>query len=176
MAILVFMYFVFLSSWVGWTYIAYLCGGISIGSFESNLLSTITPLGPDTKVWAIIGMPAGFTCISVIGYALMGIFDISVVFLYMTTAIMAILAIILWLIRIPIPNSYNQQNFQQFINNLKLYKQWLPKIKWYALSLTVDMFMVSFWSAINQYILDGDKLPIFGLTDHNSYINTNDFF
>ena len=120
-------------------------------------------------------MPVGFTCISVVGYALMGIFNISVVFLYITTAIMGILAIAVWLIRIPIPNSYNQQDFQQFVNNLKLYKQWLPKIKWYALSLTVDMFMVSFWSAINQYILDGDKLPIFGSSDDH-YLNTNDFF
>ena len=50
MSLLVFMYFIILSTWVGWTYIAYLCGGVAIGSFESNLLSTITPLGPDTKV------------------------------------------------------------------------------------------------------------------------------
>lgn len=120
-------------------------------------------------------MPVGFTCISVVGYALMGIFGISVVFLYVTTAIMGLLGIVVWLIRIPIPNSYNQQDFQQFIDNLKMYKEWLPKIKWYALSLTVDMFMVSFWSAINQYILDGDKLPIFGATDDH-YLNTNDFF
>ena len=53
MSLLVFMYFIILSTWVGWTYIAYLCGGVAIGSFESNLLSTITPLGPDTKVCII---------------------------------------------------------------------------------------------------------------------------
>ena len=174
MSLLVFMYFIFLSTWVGWTYIAYLCGGVAIGSFESNLLSTITPLGPDTKVWAIIGMPVGFTCISVIGYAVMGVFGISVVFLYITTAIMGIFAIGLWLTRIPIPQSYNKQDFGQFVFNLRNYKQWLPKIKWYSLSLTVDMFMVSFFSAINQYILDGNHLPIFG--GNRDFIETNDFF
>ena len=61
MSLLVLMYFILQSSWVGWVYVAYMCGGIAIGSFESNLLSTITPLGPNTKMWAIIGMPVGFT-------------------------------------------------------------------------------------------------------------------
>jgi hypothetical protein len=50
MSSLVLFYFVFRSQWVGWVYLSYLCGGVAIGSFESNLLSTITPLGPDTKV------------------------------------------------------------------------------------------------------------------------------
>ena len=55
MSTLVAFYFVFLSQWVGWVYLAYLCGGVAIGSFESNLLSTITPLGSDTKVWYVDG-------------------------------------------------------------------------------------------------------------------------
>ena len=38
-----------------------------------NLLSVITPLGDDTKVWAIVGMPLGFNTISVIGFALMSV-------------------------------------------------------------------------------------------------------
>lgn len=32
-------------------FVAYILGGASIGSFESNLLSSITPLGHETKVW-----------------------------------------------------------------------------------------------------------------------------
>eukprot|EP01084_Bolivina_argentea_P267872 454839_1 len=176
MLLLVLMYFICLSKWVGWVYISYLFGGIAIGSFESNLLSTITPLGPNTKIWAIIGMPVGFTCISVIGYAIMGIFKISVVYLYITTSIMGFIGIIIWLTKIPIIESYNNQNFKQFINNLKLYKQWLPKIIFYSIALMIDMFMVSFFSAINQYILDGNKLPLFGQNDNTHFINTNDFF
>ncbi len=107
---------------------------------------------------------------------MMGIFKISVVYLYIITAIMALLCIALWLIKIPIPHSYNQQDFAQFVSNLKLYRQWAPKIIFYALSLTVDMFLVSFFSAINQYILDGNKLPLFGQNDPTLFINTNDFF
>lgn len=174
MSILVAMYFVARSKWVGWVYIAYLCGGVAIGSFESNLLSTITPLGPDTKVWAIIGMPVGFTFISVVGYAAMAVLRISVVFLYIATAIMSLLGIAIWIHRVPIPPSYNQQDFRQFWSNLRAFREWLPRIRVHALCLTVDMFMVSFFSAINQYILDGDRLPLFG--GSALFLNTNTFF
>jgi hypothetical protein len=120
-------------------------------------------------------MPVGFTCISVVGYAAMGFFQISVAYLYATTAVMAFLGIGIWLHRIPIPSSYNQQDFAQFRANLSSWRLWLPHIIGYALCLTVDMFMVSFFSAINQYILDGDKLPIFG-GGSPPFINTNTFF
>jgi hypothetical protein len=41
-------------------------GGVGIGTFESNLLSTIAPLGKRTKLWAIVGMPVRFSQRSVI--------------------------------------------------------------------------------------------------------------
>ena len=44
---------------VGWIFFSYAVGGIAVGTFESNLLSSIKPLGHGTKVWAIIGMPVG---------------------------------------------------------------------------------------------------------------------
>ena len=50
---------------------AYLLGGMGVGSFESNLVASISPLGPSTKLWAIVGLPLGFNVISVVGYLLM---------------------------------------------------------------------------------------------------------
>lgn len=38
---------------------AYFMGGVSIGTFESNLLSSISPLGHATKTWAVLGIPIG---------------------------------------------------------------------------------------------------------------------
>ena len=70
------------STWLGWVYISYALGGVAIGSFESNLLSVITPLGPQTKVWAIIGLPLGFTCVSVGGFILMASLKVPPVALY----------------------------------------------------------------------------------------------
>lgn len=59
------------SPWIGWVPIAYLLGGVSVGTFESNLLSCLSPLGHATKKWAILGMPLGFTFISVGGFLLL---------------------------------------------------------------------------------------------------------
>ena len=55
---------------LNWVYFAYGIGGVGVGTFESNMLAAIAPLGHDTKVWAIIGMPVGFVSISVIGFLL----------------------------------------------------------------------------------------------------------
>ena len=54
---------------VSLVFLAYFAGGLAIGTFESNLLSSITPLGPATKMYAIVGMPAGFATISIGGFA-----------------------------------------------------------------------------------------------------------
>merc|ERR1719223_974224 len=37
-------------------YISYLIGGISIGTFESNVMSVLTPIGHRAKSWAIVGL------------------------------------------------------------------------------------------------------------------------
>lgn len=42
---------------LAWVYGSYVLGGIAIGTFESNLLASISTLGHDTKLWAIAGMP-----------------------------------------------------------------------------------------------------------------------
>jgi hypothetical protein len=59
------------SPWIGWVFIAYFLGGVSIGTFESNFLACITPLGHQTKKWAIFGTPVGFNFISVGGFLLL---------------------------------------------------------------------------------------------------------
>ena len=170
MSLLCLVYFWFESTQVFYVYICYLLGGIGVGTFEANLLATITPLGPDTKVWAIVGMCAGFTIISVFGYALMGTFDISVVYLYLFVSVMCLISIFLWYYRIPTNNDShnieNQQSLKDFIQYLKDWRQWLLKVKWNCVALCLDMFCVAFFSAINQYILSGDKIPLFGML-HN---------
>lgn len=171
MFLLSLIYFWFEATSVVWVYVCYIVGGIGVGTFEANLLATITPLGPDTKVWALVGMPAGFTIISVFGYALMGLFDVSVVFLYLFDAFTCLIGIFIWYYRIPINsdsnmsrnNDANSQTLKDFVGYLKDWRQWLLKIKINCLALCVDMFCVAFFSAINQYILTGTKIPLFGM-------------
>lgn len=41
-------------------FVAYGLGGVAVGSFEANLLSCISPLGHNTKSWAVLGIPIGY--------------------------------------------------------------------------------------------------------------------
>ena len=69
MSIITFLVIIFQYHWIGFIYMAYFLGGCGIGTISPNLLSCITPLGHDTKVWAISGMPVGFNLISIGGFA-----------------------------------------------------------------------------------------------------------
>lgn len=165
MAILICSYWMFRSTSVIVVYVAYLIGGIGIGSFESNILATITPLGHDTKLWAMMGISVGFFLITVGGYAFMAITGLDVLYIYITVGIACFLSIFLWLFRIPIPTSYREtgQSFSQFMGHLRSWREWLPAVKWHCIALLVDMFCLSYNTAINQYIYDGQQFPLFGV-------------
>jgi hypothetical protein len=83
-----------------WVFLAYALGGLSIGSFESNLLSCITPLGHNTKVWAIIGFPTGFCCISVLGFMLTAV-GVPPVAMYLAVMVLVMCGLMVFIFRIP---------------------------------------------------------------------------
>jgi len=56
-------------------FIGYGLGGVAIGTFESNVLSMITPLGKDTKLWAIIAIPVGINTVNIGGFIALGYSD-----------------------------------------------------------------------------------------------------
>eukprot|EP00928_Gymnodinium_smaydae_P079709 TRINITY_DN63568_c0_g1_i1.p1 TRINITY_DN63568_c0_g1~~TRINITY_DN63568_c0_g1_i1.p1 ORF type:complete len:486 (-),score=87.46 TRINITY_DN63568_c0_g1_i1:312-1769(-) len=56
------------SLWIGWVFLSFGLIGLSLGVFECTFLNVITPLGPLTKSWAIMGFPAAFAIINVIGF------------------------------------------------------------------------------------------------------------
>ena len=88
------------SPWIGWVFISYFLGGVAIGTFESNLLSCITPLGHGTKKWVIFGMPLGFNLISVGGFLLMQA-GVPLVALYMTVMVCCLLSMAVFALTIP---------------------------------------------------------------------------
>lgn len=49
-------------------FVAYGLGGVAVGSFEANILACVTPLGKDTKFWAILAMPVGINLITIGGF------------------------------------------------------------------------------------------------------------
>ena len=89
------------SPWIGWVFISYFLGGVAIGTFESNLLSCITPLGHGSKKWVIFGMPLGFNLISVGGFLLLQA-RVPLVALYLAVLVSCVVSMILFAVAIPV--------------------------------------------------------------------------
>ena len=116
------------SKWIGWVFIAYTLGGVGIGSFESNLLSAITPLGSKTKVWAIIGLPLGFNVISIGGFLLLSV-GVPPVALYLGVATGLAAGMSVFFFRIPVADiEGNAEGLGAFIENALCWRRWLPQV------------------------------------------------
>jgi len=162
------------SMWV--VFVAYALGGIAIGSFEGNLLSSITPLGHDTKVWAIVGMPTGFALILVGGFCLSAA-GVPTVAIYFVVAAMLALGAVVFATQVP---AYEIENNAA---TLTLFKEqmfqidtWLPKIWVNCLALMIDMFCVSLFSGIMLYILNGHKVGLLSPSSDNWAVPHDWFF
>jgi len=156
MLIITLIFFVFKSPSLVWVFMAYAFGGLAIGTFESNILSTITPLGKQTKYWAIIAIPTGILSITVGGFVLLQ-FGVEPGFIYAAVFCYIGVGLAVFLTRFynhPHAND-NAVTLYEFLNHLKEWREWLPKIKWHSLALLVDMFCVSMFSpGVMLYIYD----------------------
>jgi MFS family permease len=171
------------SHWVGWVYICYFMGGIAIGTFESNLLTSITPLGHATKVWAIVGMPLGFATMSIGGFAFQSLpfvcfSDASLAGLYILVAGLCLCAMLIFAFQIPDRRMQgNSVTLGEVLENAKLWREWFPKLKFLALALALNMFSVSFFSGIMFYIFnDHNWVPLFGSVDHEKTLMNHGWF
>ena len=151
---------------LGPVYVAYLLGGVAIGTFESNLLSVITPLGHGTKVWAQYGIPIGFNGISVGAFVLLASlpeFSVQLMAtIYCTIGACNILGMAFFLLRVPdVPFESTSTSLLHFFHDLKRFREWVPLMWTFALSLALDMFAVSLCSALQQFIYESSSLPLF---------------
>jgi|EP01046_Picozoa_sp_COSAG06_P034661 hypothetical protein len=165
---------------LAWVYLAYGFGGIGIGTFESNLLSSISSLGHDTKVWAIIGMPVGFVSISVVGFLLrspppLGA-GMNPAYLYLCVVLALVNGTCWFIWGIPVqpqePATSAGASLQvaaglapaqlsplrQFADALRPEQRgrWLPMLRWNCLALAIDMYAVSFFCSIPFYVYNDD--------------------
>jgi len=132
-----------------------------IGTFESNMLSCITPLGKKTKSLAILGMPLGIVLITVGVFAVTGLVesqndDAAVVlrnsrivtttsFGIVLTAVMA--GLLLFKLRIyEVASLGTHTTMRMFLGQLKQWAEWLPWLSGISGALMIDMFLVSLFS------------------------------
>ena len=177
MAILAFATCIGRSNSVTFVLMAYLLGGVSIGTFESNLLSSITPLGHATKKWAVIGIPLGFNLISVGGFVLL-LAGVPLVMLYALVGVSCLASMALFRFHVPAMGAASEATgaasersaCEQFGHDLRSGRAWLPSIAPHALALCADMFTVTFFSATMLYVLNdsgkGGRVALLGQADH----------
>jgi MFS family permease len=134
---------------VAWVFFSYAFVGISEGSFGPNMLNVVNHLG-ETRVWMIMGMPAGVATITILGFGLMA-GGMPFQYLYILTAVISALAIIVYLFTIyPVAKSADMMgdsfDLKKFWWDLREIRQWFPKIWLYSLVFIVNMTCLSMFN------------------------------
>jgi hypothetical protein len=152
-----------------WVVLAYSLGGVAVGSFESNLLACLTPLGHRTKHIAIMGIPVGITTVLVGAFFILGPpFSVPVAFVYVGVAIAVACGMLVMALRIPTEIAAGthdcvkgQMGLRKFASDLKHFKTWLPQIWHYPFAFTLDMFCLSCFSpGVALYIYDSKTIAL----------------
>eukprot|EP01091_Cochliopodium_minus_P018747 TRINITY_DN7681_c0_g1_i1.p1 TRINITY_DN7681_c0_g1~~TRINITY_DN7681_c0_g1_i1.p1 ORF type:complete len:414 (+),score=79.81 TRINITY_DN7681_c0_g1_i1:37-1278(+) len=165
---------------LAWVFIAYGLGGMGIGTFEANVLATLTPLGPTTKMWAIIAIPVGIVLITIGSFVLLQ-FGVYVGYIYMGIGVGLGCGMLVYFVRIYSASvkSGNQVNvnsltISDFFRHMRDYKNWARFVAWHSFSNLFDMFCVSLFSpGVILYIYDK---PTVNFRWTNTSIPTNWFF
>jgi len=154
-----------------WVFFAYGFGGVGIGTFESNFLSTIAPLGKKTKIWAIIGIPVGINLITVGGFALLQV-GLFVGWIYVVVLCFEAVGLVLFFLRIwRDAGTGNAIDLLDFFRQIKQWRYWFPQIGWYSLALMIDMFCVSMFSpGVMLYIYDQNYVSFGNLQLPNNWL------
>eukprot|EP00946_MAST-07B_sp_MAST-7B-sp1_P003127 g3127.t1 len=161
---------------LAWVYGAYALGGVAVGSFEANVLSAITPLGHQTKLWATLGIPIGVSSITIGAFGVMAA-GASPEVIYGTTIAALACSLFVWTCIVPYHHvAGNSDSVSAFWGSLKDYAKWLPKIKWHAVCLAIDMACVSTFSpGVMLYVFDSPAgVPLFG--PNGTRVNHDAFF
>ena len=138
---------------------AYMLSGVAVGSFEGNLISAITPLGKQTKVWAITGIPLGFGFISIVGFILMGL-GVPPICLYILTFISNIAGVLVFRFTIPMDQSSHRQ--MDIIESFQHIREWAPQCGIFWSAFIIDMFFVASFGPVLLYLFnDHNYVPLF---------------
>jgi hypothetical protein len=162
--ILALAYYTFNSKSVAWVFVAYMMGGVGIGTFESNLISSITPLGHKTKVWAQLGISFGFNGVSIGAFVLYSAFpnDLGLqcgTYLFIAAVNLAGMAFFLFAVP-DIEFGSSQQGLRLFWSDVKRFREWIPQVLPYALPMALNMAALGFFSAVQLYIYNVSDIPL----------------
>ncbi|KAH0574369.1 Major facilitator superfamily protein [Spironucleus salmonicida] len=139
-------------------YLTYACGGIGIGTFESNVMSVMSLVSPGARYFAVLGIPVGINIITIGSFFFIEILSpilsnsVTCIIIFGTTIAMCLVASFVLLRYVP------HQNFIQTAelraqtptsspmylwNSFRHYRTWLVQLVPSAVAMMVNMFTVS---------------------------------
>mmetsp|Transcript_37487 Transcript_37487/g.67809 ORF Transcript_37487/g.67809 Transcript_37487/m.67809 type:complete len:430 (+) Transcript_37487:67-1356(+) len=160
------------SDWVGTVFIAYLLSGLGLGVFEVTFLSVITPLGKSTKAWTIVGAPAGFATINILGLMLTS-FGVPVVWLYWY--IVACLPVGIYIFYLKAPRGQAELKTVNFRSSLWSWRCWMPQMLPFFMAQFVSHFAMENWPSI-FYMFRARMIPLFNPRGDDHLVNWDQFF
>ena len=158
--------------WVYSVFIAYMLSGLGLGIFEVTFLSVITPLGRATKSWAIIGCPAGFATINILGLTLSS-FNMPVVYIYWY--IVACLPFGFYIFWHFAPHDKTELKTANFGASLRQACAWMPKMVPFFAAQFLSHFAMENWPAI-FYMFHPPKVPLFDPKSDQHLMDWGQFF
>ena len=143
--------------WVYSVFVSYMMSGVGLGTFAPTFLSVITPLGKATKSWAIVGCPAGFAIINILGLGLTS-FEVPVVYIYWY--IVACLPVGFYVFLKYAPHDKAELRTANLGASLQQGRSWMPKMVPFYLAQFFSHFAMQNWPAI-FYMFHPPKVPLF---------------
>ncbi len=128
--------------------LAYALGGIGVGSFESNLLSTLTFLGHGTKKYATSAIPIGIFLLQTGAFTMLGC-GLPVHLIYALVIVALFYGMAALCFGIPVQEEglpaapLASQRGLQLQHDLRAWRHWLPRMWSLPLAMVVDMFCLS---------------------------------
>lgn len=143
--------------WVYSVLVSYMLSGLGLGIFAPTFMSVITPMGKATKSWAIVGCPAGFATINILGLSLSSL-KMPVVYIYWY--IVACLPVGFYFFWKYAPHDKAEQRPANFRTSLRQGGSWMPPMVPFFLAAFFGHFAMENWPAI-FYMFRPPKVPLF---------------
>ncbi|CAE7230370.1 unnamed protein product [Symbiodinium sp. CCMP2456] len=159
-------------SWVGSVFIAYMLSGLGLGIFEVTFLSVITPMGRATKAWAIVGAPAGFATINILGLTASS-FGLEMVYIYWY--ILFCLPLGLFLFTRLAPRGNTELKTANFAASLLQARHWMPGMVPFFVAQFLSHFAMENWPAI-FYMFHPPYVPLFNPKSDQHLMKWGQFF
>jgi len=162
---------------LSWAVLSYTLGGLSIGSFDPNFLSSITPLGHRTKRVAISAIPVGMSALLISSFFSLGPpLSVPPACVYGILAVGLILGMLTFSARVPdgpVNVDGTVVGLHKLAYDMRSFRDWLPGVWSPTFAFCLDMFAIAAFSpGIAPYIYNTPTLHVLpGLE-----MPTNSFF